>query len=104
MGHGPFVRRKSMADPAGESSRDTRLGGGAIVAFVAIAFGFSWLQWIAVIAWTRGWIGFHIPLTPLGSFGPAIAALVVLSVWGEEGAVGRWLRSIFRWRVPLWTA
>lgn len=93
-----------MTDPVRESGREAGPGRGAIVAFLAIAFGFSWLQWLAAIASSHGWIGFRVPLTPLGSFGPAIAAFVVLAIGGEPGAVGAWLRSIVHWRVPPWTA
>lgn len=91
-------------DPESDLARVKRPGRGAILAFLAIAFGFSWVQWIAVIAGSRGWIRFHVPLTPLGSFGPAIAAFVVLGATASKGALGEWRRSIVRWRVPLWTA
>ena len=64
--------------------------------FVAIAFAFAWLQWFAVIASARHWLPWHVPLTPLGSFGPAIAAALLLP--GKE-ARRAWWASLRRWRV-----
>ena len=64
--------------------------------FLLIAFAFSWAQWLAAMPSVQQWIGIRVPLTPFGSFGPAIAALVVLRAKG-------WWRSIGRWRMPAFS-
>jgi membrane protease YdiL (CAAX protease family) len=70
-----------------------------VALFLAITIGFSWLQWIAVIASQHGWIATAIPLTPLAQFGPLAGSLCVL--WSAEER-SAWMRSIMRWRVaPL---
>jgi uncharacterized protein len=73
----------------------TRLSGHVkIAAFIALTFLFSWGQWLA----TRGgWL----PLTPLGSFGPSIAAFLLTAVWGGRAALRDLGRSGLRWRAPL---
>lgn len=64
-----------------------------IIAFFVLALALSW--------W--GWILYAIDLspTPIASFGPFLAALVVLAVTrGRTGMVGL-LRRMVRWRVGL---
>src|SRR5450830_1227899 len=67
-----------------------------VAAYIAISFAFSWAQWFAVIASSKQWIAFHVPLTPLGSFGPLLAAVLVLPNKDDRRA---WYRSIAKWRV-----
>ena len=67
--------------------------GHPLITFFLLAFAFSW--------W--GWILFAIDLspTPIASFGPFLAALVVLAITrGKTGVVGL-LRRMVRWRVGL---
>src|SRR5262249_7083019 len=75
----------------------------AMLVFFVVTFVFSWLPWLGAIASSRGWIPFPVPLTPFGSFGPALGAFFALAFFGEPGALRRWLASIGRWRVPAWT-
>jgi membrane protease YdiL (CAAX protease family) len=79
-------------------------GGKSLAIFLAVAFGFSWAQWIGAIASSRGWIPFRVPLTPFGSFGPALGAIAALVASREPGAARRWAASIVRWRGLAWTA
>lgn len=67
---------------------------GKVLAFAALTLLFSWTQWLA--AW-RGWL----PLTPLGSFGPSVAAIVLTAWWGGRAALRDLGRSGLRWRAPL---
>jgi CAAX protease family protein len=76
---------------------------GPLAIFLAVAFGFSWAQWLGALASPRGWIPGRVPLTPLGSFGPALGALAAIAASRERGAFGRWAASIVRWRVPAGT-
>lgn len=80
------------------------VGRAAVAIFVAVAFGFSWAQWLGAVASARGWISWRVPLTPFGSFGPALGAFAALAASPEPDAVRRWAASIFRFRVPAWTA
>jgi membrane protease YdiL (CAAX protease family) len=65
-----------------------------VLAFVALTFLFSWAQWLAA---QRGWL----PLTPLGSFGPSIAAILLTAAWGGRAALRDFWRAGLRWRAPL---
>ncbi|MFY9824004.1 MAG: type II CAAX endopeptidase family protein [Thermoanaerobaculia bacterium] len=74
------------------------------VAFTALTFALSWLYWLAVAASARGWIPAitaKVPLTPFGSFAPALAALLLARWWGGGPAVRNLLRAIVRWRAGL---
>ena len=59
-----------------------RLVPGKLALFFTLTVAFSWSYWFAVLASTSGWIGYQIPLTPLGDFGPAVAAFVTAAVCG----------------------
>lgn len=85
--------------PAGRSP----IRRGELTFFLAIAFGFSWLPWLLAIASSRGWIAGRVPLTPFGSFGPAVAAGIVLAASRERGALRWWLASFGKWRMPFGT-
>lgn len=68
-----------------------------IVAFVALAYAMSWLFWGAAFALgTDSALGAAAFVA--GGFGPGAAAALVL--WAGAGSLGRWARSIVRWRVP----
>ena len=65
--------------------------------FFAVTLVFSWLYWFAVLASARHWIGARVPLTPLGAFGPAIAAIVSAAAFGGRAELAQLFRR-FRWR------
>lgn len=60
-------------------------------AFVAGAYAFSWIWWLAALA------GLGMPAVVVGGFGPAIAAWYVTRLSG--GSVREWARQIVKWRV-----
>jgi uncharacterized protein len=64
-----------------------------LVAFFVLAYALSWLGWPV---WALG-----IYPNPVFSFGPFLAALVVLAVTHGKTGVGGLLRSMVRWRVGL---
>ena len=93
-----------MPAPARDRDQARPIGRKTLAIFLAVAFGFSWAQWLGALASARGWISWRVPLTPLGAFGPALGALAALAVSREPCAVRRWAASIVRWRMPAWTA
>ena len=64
-----------------------------LITFFVLAFALSW--------W--GWILYAIDLspTPIASFGPFLAALVVLAITHGKSGVGGLLRRMVRWRVGV---
>jgi membrane protease YdiL (CAAX protease family) len=69
--------------------------------FVVLSCILSWSLWGLIIASARGWISVSIPLNPWGSFGPAVAAvLVVLRSRGWNG-VRSLLAPLLWWRWGL---
>lgn len=69
-----------------------------VIAFVAVAFAFSWAQWIAVIASQHHWIASKVTLGPLAIFGPLVGAIAVMTSAADDRR--RWLRSLVAWRMP----
>ena len=77
--------------------------------FTALALGFAWLYWLAVVLWRKGVLPFSMesgdffPQSVLGAvlwailsnFGPAIAGFIAVG----RGAP-RLARSIIQWRIP----
>ncbi|MCM2254426.1 MAG: CPBP family intramembrane metalloprotease [Vicinamibacteria bacterium] len=80
---------------AGSTRRDARREVGA---FFALALLLSWGLWVPTIASQRGLIAAQVPVMPWGSFGPALAALIVATRLGEAGAL---LRGLKRWRARI---
>jgi membrane protease YdiL (CAAX protease family) len=69
-----------------------------VATFVLFAYALSWAVWIPT---SLGSGGLATAGTVVGSFGPAVAAAVVL--WLDGGSVREWVRRIVRWRVaPRW--
>jgi uncharacterized protein len=62
-----------------------------IVAFFVLAFALSWWGWVLY--------AFGLSPTPIASFGPFLAALVVLAVARGKGGVVGLLSRMVRWRV-----
>jgi uncharacterized protein len=75
-----------------------------LVAFFFLAFTLSWSVWIPAALASRGL--FPLQISPLltdllGTFGPSLAALIVLSVTSGAKGVGSLLRRLLLWRVGL---
>jgi hypothetical protein len=66
-----------------------------VAIFVLVAIILSWGLWLPIIASQRGWIDAKIPVMPWGSFGPAIAAILVSL---RSGGVRELLRPMLRFR------
>jgi len=67
----------------------------SVALFAFLAIGLSWALWLPIIASQHGWIEAKIPVMPWGSFGPALAA-IILSL--RSGSVRDLLRPILRFR------
>ncbi|MEX1336643.1 MAG: hypothetical protein AB1Z66_15225, partial [Candidatus Limnocylindrales bacterium] len=63
------------------------------VSFTALAIGLSWAVWIP-LAWSAS----DSPIKDLGSFGPALAALIVVMARPDRRA--GWVSRLKTWRVP----
>jgi len=69
-----------------------------VLLFFILACVFSWLDWGLVIASAQGWVGFKFGPNPWGSFGPALAAIVLsLGIAGGSG-LRKLFRPILKWR------
>jgi len=68
-----------------------------LIVFFVLAYALSWWGWILY--------AFNPDLPPIASFGPFLAALVVLAITGGRAGVMGLLRRMVRWRVgPEWYA
>lgn len=61
--------------------------------FTVLAIGLSWAIWLPLV-----WSASDSPIKDLGSFGPALAALIV--VMARPDRRGPWLSRLKAWRVP----
>jgi membrane protease YdiL (CAAX protease family) len=65
-----------------------------LIAFFVLTYALTWLAWPM---WASG----LYPIAPVFSFGPFLAALVVLAITRGKSGVGGLLRRMVRWRVGL---
>lgn len=70
-------------------------------AFFALACIFSWTLWALMFASAQGWLPFNFPTNWTGSFGPTIAALLVMAVTRGRQGLLELLRPIGQWRFGL---
>ncbi len=69
-------------------------------AFLALAFAWSWSCWL--LAPLLGeWPVAATALSTLGSFGPCVAALIVVGGSGGTPALRGWLARCLRWRIGV---
>lgn len=69
------------------------------LSFAIAAYAFSWTFWIAALLLPRNAVS--IVLYYAGSFGPWIAAMIVLKA--QRRSLRTWLKGLFRWRYqPSW--
>lgn len=78
-----------------------RLSWTSLLLFIALAYAITWLAWLPGIIQHKSIFSISMPLTLLGGFGPAIAAVLTTAL--TEGRPGlKWLgRRLVAWRVPL---
>jgi hypothetical protein len=73
------------------------------LAFFLLACGLSWLDWGLVIASAHGWVPFHVGPNPWGSFGPALAAMLLAYVGNGRPGLRALFSPLKRWRTGLGT-
>src|SRR5918994_4741295 len=64
-----------------------------LISFFVLAFALSWWSWILY--------AFGLSPAPIASFGPFLAALVVLALTYGKAGIGGLLRRMVQWRVGL---
>ena len=64
-----------------------------LIAFFVLTWALSWWPWILY--------AFGLYPTPIASFGPFLAALVVLAITQGKSGIGGLLRRMVRWRVGI---
>lgn len=69
-----------------------------LIAFILLSCVLSWTMWGLIIASERGWIPISIPLNPWGSFGPALAALILILKSDGKPGIRALLSSLISWR------
>ncbi len=69
-----------------------------LLAFVLLSCVLSWTLWGLIIASARGWLPVSVPLNPWGSFGPAIAAVIVVLRSNGTNGLRALLGSLLSWR------
>ena len=72
------------------TARASGLGG--LAAFLALAFGFSWLFWLPAALEAQGVVASAPTLPNVGAFGPTVAAFVLAAYAGGVGGVTRLAR------------
>lgn len=92
--------RLSCMIPHRTGSMNTRR---PLLLFFTLAFSLSWLCWAPLVLARFGLISFQPSryLHLLGSFGPALAALITAGICGGRAQQRDLLRRAFAWRVPL---
>ena len=65
-----------------------------VVAFLAVACAYSGGLWFVMIASAGHWVPFRFPANPLGSFGPALAALLLARRSGLASSTSAGVRSL----------
>ena len=68
-----------------------------LIAFFVVACGYSWGLWGWMMASDRGWLPFPFP-SWMGSFGPSIAAVIVITISRGRTGIQELLRPILQWR------
>src|SRR5215204_752248 len=64
-----------------------------LISFFVPAYALSWWPWILY--------AFGLYSAPIASFGPFLAALVVLAITQGKSGIGGLLRRMVRWRVEI---
>jgi uncharacterized protein len=64
-----------------------------LISFFVLAYALSWWSWILY--------AFGLSPAPIASFGPFLAALVVLAITQGKSGIGGLLRRMVRWRVGI---
>jgi membrane protease YdiL (CAAX protease family) len=72
-----------------------------LLAYVLLAYGWTWVTALPLIASNRGWIGSAIPpaFEAVGAFGPFVAAWLVLRATAGTAGTAELRAGLLRWQV-----
>lgn len=75
----------------------------ALIAYFILAYAFSWAVELPLAATAQGWLHLPLPLSLhyLASFGPALAALLMVAATEGRQGVRQLLGRVVQWRVGL---
>jgi hypothetical protein len=74
-----------------------------IASFIVITLLYSWTLWLLMILSNKGILPFKFPTNFLGSFGPAVGALIVTGIIQGKTGLKNILKSLINWKTPVWT-
>jgi membrane protease YdiL (CAAX protease family) len=74
-----------------------------LVSYFVITYFISWTIWSPIVASEQGWMDWNVPyaLYYFGSFGPAVAALLVTALTEGGAGIRNLVSRIFRWRAEF---
>lgn len=72
-----------------------------VISFMVFTIVYSWTLWLLMILSARGSLPFSFPTNFLGSFGPAIGALIVTGITGGKSGIKAMLGSMIRIRASV---
>src|SRR5688500_11673052 len=75
----------------------------ALVIFFALAYVFTWSNWLRQALNSRGVTSIQVPgfLTLLAGYGPALAAIIVASLAHGRQGLRELFGRLFRWQVGI---
>jgi membrane protease YdiL (CAAX protease family) len=70
------------------------------ILFFILAFAISWAIWAPLVAFPQRAEQLNFLLL-IGAYGPFLAAVITSLVYSGWTGLWRWLKSVFRWRIPV---
>jgi membrane protease YdiL (CAAX protease family) len=85
------------------SPKPTLIQRHSLVFFFALAFLFTWANWLPRAAADRGWFEIRVPeaVALIAGYGPALAAVLVAGLAQGRAGLRRLFAGLARWRVGL---
>lgn len=74
-----------------------------VTSFILLTLIYSWTLWLLMILSGKGLLPFKFPTNFLGSFGPAVGALIVTSAIQGRSGLKNIFRSLINWRCSAWS-
>jgi uncharacterized protein len=74
-----------------------------IASFIGFTLLYSWTLWLLMILSNKGLLPFKFPTNFLGSFGPAVGALLVTGIIHGKTGLKNILKSLINWKTSAWT-
>jgi uncharacterized protein len=89
-------------DPTSVNHMKKLIQSNPIASFIVFTLLYSWTLWILMILSNKGLLPFNFPTNFLGSFGPAVGALIVTGIVQGKTGLKNILRSLINWKTPVW--